>query len=84
MKLSDGDVSSAESEGEGHRVVTSTYDTFSGLEDDIASRLGGWLALRLNCQPGEIGHELSELHRSTRKELQTGLTPSSVTTSQQK
>ena len=83
MKLRDCDASSAEGEGEGHRVLMSTFDTFSDLEDDIASRLGGWLSLRLNCQPGEIGHELSELLRSTRKQLQTELIPSSLTISQQ-
>lgn len=76
MKLRDCDASSAEGEGEGHRVLMSTFDTFSDLEDDIASRLGGWLSLRL-------GHELSELLRSTRKQLQTELIPSSLTISQQ-
>ena len=86
MKLRDCDASSAEIEGGGGRVLMSTFDTFdtfSDLEDDIAFRLGGWLALRLNCQPGEIGYELSELLRSTRKELQPELIPSSVTISQQ-
>ena len=83
MKLRDCDASSAESEGEGRRVLMSTFDTFADLDDDIAFRPGGWLALRLNCLPGEIGYELSELLRSTRKELQTELILSSVTIFQQ-
>lgn len=75
MELIDCDAFSAESNGEGHRLLISASDAFWGLEDDIASHLA-WFTLRLKCQPGDIISVLSELLRSTQKGLQSGLTPS--------
>ena len=69
----------AEGKGGRHRVLTSASDAFSGLEEDIATHLA-WLALRLRCQPGDIIFQLSELLRSTQKELQKGLPPSTIST----
>lgn len=66
-ELIECDASSADSEGE-----------VSGLEDNIASRLAGWLALRLKCQPGDISVELSELLRSTQKGLSKDLAPRNI------
>ena len=68
----------AKSEGEGHRVLVSALDADSSLENDIASRLSVWLALRLQCQPHEIVSEMSELLRSTQKEVQKDLAPSTI------
>lgn len=67
VELIECDASSADSEGE-----------VSGPEDNIASRLAGWLALRPKCQPGDISVELSELLRSTQKGLPEDLARSTI------
>lgn len=80
MEFIECDASSADSEGERHQAPNSASNAASGLEDDIASRLAAWLALRLKCQPGDIFSELSELLRSTQKESQKGLARSATST----
>lgn len=75
MELNDCDQSSPESEGEGPGVLMSASDAFLGLENDVISRIAGWLALRLNCQPSDVIAEVSELIRSTQDRMQNGLVP---------
>ena len=77
IELNDSDNFSTQSECE---VLIPTSDAFSCLEDDFASRLEGWGALRLDCQAGDIFLKLSEFLQSTRKELDPGLAPSRMTT----
>lgn len=80
MELIDCDASNAGIEGEGHSVLISASNTFASLEDNLASRLAGWLALHLKCQPEDIFSELSDLVRSTRKELQKSSASSTIGT----
>ena len=56
----------------------SASDAYSGLEDDIASRLSVWLAFRLQCQPGDIVSEMSALLRSSQQEFQKDLAQSTI------
>ena len=75
LELNDYDPSSPDSEGEGPRVLMSASDAFLSIENDVTSRIAGWLALRLICQPSDVIAEVSELIRSTRQEMQDGLAP---------
>ena len=63
-------------------MLVSTSDAFSGLGDDIASRLV-WFTFRLSCQPGDVISELSKLLRSTQNVLGQGPVPSSISTFRQ-
>ena len=53
----------------------SASDAFLGLENDVTSRIAGWLALRLKHQPSDFISELSEFVRSNQEGMQNGLAP---------
>lgn len=78
MELSECGALTLESEVEGNRVLISTSNALSGLEDDFARRLGGWLALHLDCEPGDIIPGLTELLRSTSRKMQKYLATSTT------
>ena len=80
MELIDCGASSADSEREGHSVLISASNTCSNFEDGFASRLAGWFALRLKCQPSDVISELSELIRSTQNEWPKVLVPRTIGT----
>ena len=61
-------------------MIIPTSNAFSCLEDDVASRLEAWVALRLDCQAGDVFPKLSEFLQSTQKELGPGLAPSRMAT----
>lgn len=73
IELNDCDLSSSDSEGRGPRGLMSASDAFLGLENDVTSRIAGWLALRLHCQPSDVIAEVSELIHSTQEGIQNGL-----------